>query len=140
MFEYRCGIDLVGRGRFREIFERRPALLEDVFTAREREECLGRGDPWKHLAGRFAAKEACLKALRLGFSTLGIDHALSEIEILDGANGQWRLVTHDWIDRLARRRKTFRWKICISYTRNWALAGALWIAPDAARRERPRPI
>ncbi len=62
------GIDLVGIERFRRALERHgERFLSRVFTSRERDECAGRADPARHLAARFAAKEAVFKALGTGW-------------------------------------------------------------------------
>jgi holo-[acyl-carrier protein] synthase len=62
------GIDLVGIERFRRALERHgQRFLERVFTPSERDECLGRADPARHLAARFAAKEAVFKVLGTGW-------------------------------------------------------------------------
>jgi holo-[acyl-carrier protein] synthase len=61
------GIDLVRIGRFqRFLSSARLPLLERLFTERERAYALGKKNPAPHLAARFAAKEAFLKALGLG--------------------------------------------------------------------------
>jgi holo-[acyl-carrier protein] synthase len=61
------GIDLVQIERFRRVLERHgERFLKRVFTDRERDDCLSRADPARHLAARFAAKEAVLKALGTG--------------------------------------------------------------------------
>ena len=58
---------------------RYPRLAERVFTATEREYAAARARPGRHLAARFAAKEAVVKALGLrgGFG-------LREIEVVAG--------------------------------------------------------
>lgn len=62
------GIDLVGIERFRRVLDRHgDRFLERVFTPHEREECTKRADPSRHLAARFAAKEAVFKALGTGW-------------------------------------------------------------------------
>lgn len=55
------GIDAVSVERMRRALERTPRLSERVFTLGEREAASGRVSS---LAARFAAKEACRKALR----------------------------------------------------------------------------
>lgn len=61
-----------------EQFERR------VFTAAERAACAGRVDREQALAARFAAKEACLKALGTGVSE-GL--SLQQVEVTAADNG-----------------------------------------------------
>ena len=60
------GVDVVDIARFRSALERSPALEERLFTKAERIYCRSKGHPEVHLAGTLAAKEAVIKALRLG--------------------------------------------------------------------------
>ena len=73
------GIDLLEIDRLERALERRPRLAERLFTDAEREYAAARARPGRHLAARFAAKEAVVKALGLtgGFG-------LREIEIVAG--------------------------------------------------------
>ncbi|HET7484043.1 MAG TPA: holo-ACP synthase [Solirubrobacterales bacterium] len=73
------GIDLLEIERLERALERHPRLAERVFTAAEREYAAARARPGRHLAARFAAKEAVVKALGLsgGFG-------LREIEVVAG--------------------------------------------------------
>ena len=58
------GTDLVHVPRFRRfVAEGKTALLERLFTLGERTYALSKKDPAPHLAARFAAKEATIKAL-----------------------------------------------------------------------------
>ena len=60
------GVDVVEVARLRAALERSPALEERLFTKSERVYCRSKKDPAVHLAGTLAAKEAVIKALRLG--------------------------------------------------------------------------
>lgn len=61
------GTDLVRIGRFRDFLHKeKTALIDRLFTSGEKAYALARKDPAPHLAARFAAKEAFLKALGLG--------------------------------------------------------------------------
>lgn len=60
------GIDLIEVERIERALERRPRLAERLFTVGELEFSRTRARPGRHLAARFAAKEAALKALGLG--------------------------------------------------------------------------
>jgi holo-[acyl-carrier protein] synthase len=63
------GVDLAQIGRMRQIVEKwDERFLRRVFTEEELAYCRRRRDPIPHLAARFAAKEATLKALGTGLS------------------------------------------------------------------------
>ncbi len=75
------GCDIVDIERIRGVWERQgDRFLERVFTAEERAYCLGMKHPHKHLAARFAAKEAVSKAFttgigaELGWTSIGVAH------------------------------------------------------------------
>lgn len=72
------GIDLLEIDRLERALERHPRLAERIFTAAEREYAAARARPGRHLAARFAAKEAVVKAL--GLRSFG----LREIEVAAG--------------------------------------------------------
>lgn len=57
------GIDLIEIARVERALERRPRLAERLFTTGELEYARDRARPGRHLAARFAAKEAVIKAL-----------------------------------------------------------------------------
>ncbi|HEY5053010.1 MAG TPA: holo-ACP synthase [Solirubrobacterales bacterium] len=73
------GIDLLEIDRLEQALERHPRLAERVFTEAERDYAAVRARPARHLAARFAAKEAVVKALGLsdGFG-------LREVEVVAG--------------------------------------------------------
>ena len=52
------GIDLLEIGRLERALERRPRLAERLFTDGELADARSRRRPGRHLAARFAAKEA----------------------------------------------------------------------------------
>lgn len=62
------GTDLARIARFSKFVEaQKTALLERLFTLAERQYAFAKADPAMHLAARFAAKEACLKAFGTGW-------------------------------------------------------------------------
>jgi holo-[acyl-carrier protein] synthase len=74
------GIDLLEIDRMERALARHPRLAERVFTAAEREYAAAKGRPGRHLAARFAAKEAVVKALGLreGFGFRDIEVVAGE--------------------------------------------------------------
>jgi len=61
------GIDCESISRISSLKDKK-AFINRVFTESEYAWCMGTSDPARHLTGRFAAKEACMKALGTGFS------------------------------------------------------------------------
>jgi holo-[acyl-carrier protein] synthase len=82
------GIDLIEIDRLERALGRYPRLAERIFTQAEREYAAARRRPARHLAARFAAKEAVVKALGMsrGFG-------LREVEILAGEPPTVRLTS-----------------------------------------------
>jgi holo-[acyl-carrier protein] synthase len=72
------GIDLLEIERLERALERHPRLAQRVFTEDELAYAGERARPGRHLAARFAAKEAVVKAL--GLRNFG----LREIEVVAG--------------------------------------------------------
>ena len=80
------GLDLVEIGRISHVLATRGARFEArVFTRDEVRDCDARVDRVRALAARFAAKEACLKALGTGM-TEGL--ALRQVEVVRSPNGR----------------------------------------------------
>jgi holo-[acyl-carrier protein] synthase len=79
------GIDLIEIDRIERALERRPRLAERLFTEDELSYARARARPGRHLAARFAAKEAVVKALGVG------GFGLREIEIVAGEPPRVRL-------------------------------------------------
>ena len=74
------GVDFVEIDRFEDLSEH---FLEKVFTRSEIEYCRSKKMQSQHFAGRFAAKEAIIKAMH------GVGHGIemNSIEILSSASG-----------------------------------------------------
>lgn len=80
------GVDLVEIDRLEQVMERRgERFTSKVFTPSERAYCEERPRPVIHFAGRFAVKEAVLKALRTGW---GKGITWQDVEVESGASGE----------------------------------------------------
>ena len=93
------GIDVVEVGRLADALGRHgDRFAERVFTEAERASCDSRADRVLALAARFAAKEACLKALGTGWAEgLGF----RDVEIVREGNQPPQLVLHGAADARA---------------------------------------
>lgn len=80
------GIDLVEIERMEQALERTPRLAERLFTAAERSYAADQARPGRHLAARFAAKEATIKALALRDGA-----PMNQIEVVSGVPPVLRL-------------------------------------------------
>ena len=112
------GIDLVEIARIERALDRRPRLADRLFTEAEQTYAASMGRPGRHLAARFAAKEAVIKAMALGRGT-----ELLQIEVLPGAPPEVRL--HDEVGRIAEERGL---SVKVSLTHEREMAGAVAIA------------
>ncbi|MFM7840807.1 MAG: holo-ACP synthase, partial [Nitrospira sp.] len=82
------GLDLVKIDRVRTIADRWKArFLDRLYTPTERRACMNKASPYASLAGRFAAKEALLKALGIGWAD-GV--RWRDIEVLNDRSGRPR--------------------------------------------------
>ena len=80
------GLDLVEIARLERVLSTYGSRFEErVYTRSELEACAGRADRTQALAARFAAKEACLKALGTGWSG-GL--SFRQVEIVSDAGGR----------------------------------------------------
>jgi len=85
------GVDLATIDRIKQAYLRTgDPFLKRVFTAEERAYTRGKKDPFPHLAGIFAAKEAARKAF--GDSLKGI--GWTEIEVVHASSGRPKLNMH----------------------------------------------
>lgn len=118
------GVDIVSVERIAEMVERHSDhFLGRVFTQGERayaEASVRRRD--EHLAGRFAAKEAALKALGTGWRD-GI--AWTDIEVVLLPSGQPSLRVTGEARSRAMSAGVTRWHVSISHTDDLAMASVI---------------
>lgn len=80
------GIDLVKIKRIHEAAQKwEKRFLNRIFTPLEQQYCFGHLDPFLHLSGRFAIKEAVFKAIGTGWRS-GVKW--TEIEVTNNSQGK----------------------------------------------------
>jgi holo-[acyl-carrier protein] synthase len=112
------GTDVVDVDRMRRVLERTPSFAHRVFTEGERALADGRRDPAKPLAGRFAAKEAVMKALGLGLGEVN----LIDIEVIRAESGAPSIVLHGTAGERAAAMGVAGFLVSLSHSDTTAIA------------------
>jgi len=126
------GIDLVEIDRLKAAFDRQEAFGQDIYTEAELGYCNSRPDPYPHLAGRFAAKEACLKAFGVGMGGFGATGRFREVEVESAPSGKPVLRLHGSMEKMARRLKIGQTTVSISHADNYAVASVMFLGEGVA--------
>lgn len=117
------GTDITECLRIARMIERHGELFIDrVYTQDEIRYCQARKQATQHYTGRWAAKEAVLKALGTGW-TRGI--SWRDIEVLNEPGGKPVVILRDGARRIAKKLGIQRMLISISHCRTHATAYAL---------------
>jgi holo-[acyl-carrier protein] synthase len=117
------GIDIVEISHIKKIIERSGERFEmRCFTATERNITESDANRIQYLAGRFAAKEAVLKALGTGWSQ---GTSFLDIEVQRLPTGQPSVVLHAKCKEIAAELGITRWFLSISHTSSYATASAI---------------
>ncbi|HEV8458766.1 MAG TPA: holo-ACP synthase [Methylomirabilota bacterium] len=128
------GVDLAQIRRLRRVVERwDDRFLRRVFTEDEIAYCRRRRDPIPHLAARFAAKEATLKALGTGLR-MGIKW--QELEVRRERGQAPVMVLSGRCRALAQAKGAGSVLLSLSHDGDYAMAQAMLIgdAPDESQR------
>ena len=119
------GIDLVDIVAIqRWIEDPRDPLISRCFVQEELDEVASAPERIESLAGRFAAKEAVLKALGTGF---GAGVAFSDVIIHRAAGGPPQVRLTGGAAKAAAERGIAEWRLSISHTGAMAMASAIAI-------------
>jgi holo-[acyl-carrier protein] synthase len=117
------GVDLVRIDRIEEMVrDHAERFLERCFTVGELGYCLGRKRQGEHLAARFAAKEAVLKAMGKG---LADGMTWTEVEVVRSASGVPEVVLSGRAAVVAREMGIARVLVSLSHTDDHAMASAI---------------
>lgn len=115
----RVGVDLVDVAAFQARFDGRESLLVDTFSPAELAYCRAQKSPWTHLAARFAAREAALKALGTG---LAGEIAWRDVEVTRDPAGAPGLVFRGALLEAVSRAGLKRSTVSLSHTDTYAIA------------------
>ena len=114
------GTDIIEVSRIGEMIEKHDEIfLLRVFTPGEIEYCSGRKAAMQHYAGRWAAKEAGLKALGTGWAK-GIQW--TDIEVINLMGGKPELHIHGTALQLSTEMGIDHMQISISHCRAYSVA------------------
>jgi holo-[acyl-carrier protein] synthase len=122
------GVDLVECARIEHSLERfGDRFLQRVFTAGEIEYSKSMKFPARHLAARFAAKEAVSKAFGTG---IGKSMGWKDIDVRRRESGEPYVVLEGGAKKLAEDRKVSKVSISLSHTEHHAMAMIVMEASD----------
>lgn len=114
------GIDVCGTERMRDILDRRgDRLIRRLFTEQEASRCRNPRRVHECFSGRFAVKEATLKALGTGLSN-GI--GWKDVELVSGESQPPRIVLHNRAKEIAALRGVTGSHVTISHDAGVAVA------------------
>lgn len=116
------GVDLVSVARLRRLLDDHPRAADELFTPHELAYCGTKRNRVEHLAARFAAKEAVLKAFGSG---LARRMSWSEVEIVNDGMGKPEVRLHGEVAAWARGRKVKSVDVSLSHTGGLAIAQAV---------------
>lgn len=118
----RVGIDVVEVARVARLLSEQPGVEHTVFTPGELAYCSGKRRRDEHLSGRFAAKEAVLKAFGTG---LGTRMRWTDVEIVNAWRGRPRVELHGEVAAVAERQGLLDLDVSLSHTSSLAVAHAV---------------
>jgi holo-[acyl-carrier protein] synthase len=127
--QIRVGVDLVGADRVARLAADNPGILQSLFTSRELASCSGARRPYEHLAARFAAKEAVLKAFGTG---LGERMQWTDVEVVSGAQGRPLIRLYGEVATCAAQLGCTEVEVSLSHTEGLAIAQVVALLGDSS--------
>lgn len=116
------GVDMLEIARMQHALDERPYFIRRLFTEDERMYCEHTARPAEHYAGRFAAREAVLKALGLGF---GNGVGIGDVSVVRDDSGRPRVLLAGRAAEVAREQGVREVALSISHTHDVAVANAV---------------
>ena len=120
------GVDIVEISRIRQAANKwKGKFLDRVFTTNELNYSNRKKFIYQHLAARFAAKEAVLKAF--GDSSIN-KMEWKEIEIINNKDGRPMVRVKGEVKRTMNKRGVYDIIVSLSHTKNYAVANAILVS------------
>ena len=113
------GVDIVEVGRIEKALANSKSIAQRVFTDSEIEYCSSRKRSSQHFAGRFAAKEAAMKALGTGWQK-GI--RWKDVEVTPDELGKPQLIMHRKAKQLFEESGAQNGLVTITHADKYAVA------------------
>ena len=115
----RVGVDVVGVSRLEALVGSDERRQQSLFTRRELDYCHGKRRCYEHMAARFAAKEAVLKAFGTGISQR---MRWTDVEVVNEPNGRPRVHLAGAVASFAERHGLADLDVSLSHTEAIAIA------------------
>lgn len=115
------GVDIIEIIRIKEAIERNPKFIERIFTEEEIKYFEEINYKYESIAGRFAAKEAIVKALGTGFRNMKI----KDIEVTNNEIGKPLVKLMGGALEIVKEHKNVKIHLSISHNRDNAIAYSL---------------
>ena len=116
------GVDIVEVRRITQALQGGDAMAKRVFTKAELDYCWDRKNRYQHFAGRFAAKEAALKALGTGWQE-GI--RWKDVEVVPGERGKPEVNFYGKAKEFLEASGAKRAIVTITHAREYAVAAVV---------------
>ena len=114
------GVDIVNNERIKTLIDKYgKRFLNKIFTENEINYCMKKRSPHENFAGRFAAKEACVKALSKDNNFIGV---YKYIEVVRLKNGFVTYALHKKAKDIFQKLGADRLHLSISHEREFSVA------------------
>ncbi len=128
--DIRVGVDMIGVARIMRVVGEDDVRRRTLFTEDELSYCQARRRPYEHLAARFAAKEAVLKAFGTGMSRR---MRWTEVEVVNERSGRPCIRLSGSVAEFARRHGLRGVDVSLTHSDGLAIAQAVTVW-DRGRR------
>ncbi len=120
--QFQIGIDIVSVRRMQQAIERQgKRFLDRIFTPAEQKYCERKKNKYENYAGRFAAKEAVIKAKKGGRGRF----AFSDIEVVRVLNGAPTIHISQEARKKLRISSKAKFELTMAHEREFAIAAVV---------------